>query len=79
MADTGNVSTIATWTAIIVMIIEVIIKHFGLDIPHETIVMFVTGIITFIIAVWSSKNPNTFEFLGNATPADEIVGEDDDI
>ena len=37
------------------------------------------GIITFIIAVWSSRNPNTFKFLGNAAPAPEEVGEDDDI
>ena len=64
--ETNNLSTIATWTAICVMIIEIILKHFGIEIPHETIVMFVTGVITFIIAVISSKNPNTFKFLGNA-------------
>ena len=64
--DTNNVSTIATWTAICVMIIEVILKHLGIEIPHDTIVMFVTGVITFIIAIWSSRNPNTFGFLGNA-------------
>ena len=69
--DTNNVSTIATWTAICVMIIEVILKHLGIEIPHETIVMFVTGVITFIIAIWSSRNPNTLGFLGNApTPVD---------
>lgn len=79
MADIGNVSTIATWTALIVMIIEIICKHFAIEIPHDTIVMFVTGIITFIIAVWSSRNPNSFEFLGNAAPAPEEVGEADDI
>lgn len=76
----GNISTIATWTAICVMIIEVILKHLAIDIPHDTIVMFVTGVITFIIAIWSSRNPNTFAFLGNDdTPAGEIVGDDDDI
>ena len=62
----NNATTIATWTAIIVMIIEVICKHFGVEIPHETVVMFVTGVITFIIAVISSKHPNTLECLGNA-------------
>ena len=62
----NNATTIATWTAIIVMIIEVICKHFGVEIPHETVVMFVTGVITFIIAVISSRNPNTLEWLGNA-------------
>lgn len=87
--ETNNFSTIATWTAIIVMIIEVICKHLGIEIPHETIVMFVTGVITFIIAVWSSKNPNTLKVLGNATEPvaseetvlnDEyITGEEDDL
>ena len=33
--------------------------------PHDTIVMFVSGVITFIIAVWSSRNPNTIHWLGN--------------
>ena len=63
--ETNNVSTIATWTGIIVLIIEIICKHFGIVIPHETIVMFVSGVITFIIAIWSSKNPNTIPWLGN--------------
>ena len=63
--ETNNLSTIATWTGIIVLIIEIICKHFGIVIPHETIVMFVSGVITFIIAVWSSKNPNTIPWLGN--------------
>lgn len=74
---TGNISTIATWTAIIVMIIEVILKHFGIEIPHETIVMFVTGVLTFIIAVWSSKNPNKLEILGNAPETIDAGVEDD--
>ena len=64
--DINNSTTIATWTGIIVLIIEVICKHFGITIPHETVVMFVTGVITFIIAIISSRNPNTFGFLGNA-------------
>ena len=69
--DINNSTTIATWTGIIVLIIEVICKHFGIIIPHETVVMFVTGVITFIIAIWSSKNPNTLAFLGNApTPVE---------
>ena len=67
----NNATTIATWTAILVMIIEVICKHFSVEIPHETVVMFVTGVITFIIAVISSKNPNSFDWLGNApTPVE---------
>ena len=26
------------------------------------------GVVTLIIAVWSSKNPNTLEWLGNSKP-----------
>lgn len=76
--ELNNATTIATWTGIAVFIIEVICKHFGIEIPHETIVMFVTGILTFIIAIISSKYPNTLEFLDNAPVADEIVTGDDD-
>lgn len=75
--ELNNTTTIATWTGIIVLIIEVICKHFGIIIPHETVVMFVTGLITFIIAIISSRNPNTFDFLGNA-PAKDVVGENDE-
>ena len=63
--ETNNISTIATWTAIGVMIIEILLKHLGIEIPHDTVVMFVSGVITFIIAIWSSKNPNTMRILGN--------------
>ena len=73
----NNATTIATWTGIIVFIIEVLCKQFGIEIPHETVVMFVTGVITFIIAVISSRNPNTFACLGNA-PEDDTVGVCDD-
>jgi len=64
--ELNNATTIATWTGIIVLLIEVISKHFGIEIPHDTIVMFVTGVLTFIIAIISSKHPNDLEFLGNA-------------
>ena len=64
--ELNNATTIATWTGILVLIIEVILKHFGIDIPHDTIVMFATGLVTFIIAIISSKNPNSFDWLGNA-------------
>ena len=65
--ELNNATTIATWTGILVLIIEVICKHFGIEIPHETVVMFVTGLLTFIIAIISSKNPNDLEFLGNGS------------
>lgn len=71
---TNNLSTIATWTAIIVMIIEIIAKKYNLEIPHDTTTMFVSGVITFIIAVYSSRNPNDLKCLGNNTCGDENDG-----
>lgn len=65
--ELNNATTIATWTGILVFLIEVICKHFGIEIPHDTIVMFVTGLVTFIIAIISSKHPNSFDWLGNGT------------
>ena len=75
----NNATTIATWTGILVFLIEVICKHFGIEIPHDTIVMLVTGVLTFIIAVISSKNPNTLNFLGNNPVAEQdVTGDCDD-
>lgn len=74
--ELNNATTIATWTGIIVFIIEVTLKHFNIEIPHETTVMFTTGLLTFIIAIISSKHPNTFEWLGNGStpiPSEEPV------
>lgn len=79
--ELNNATTIATWTGILVFIIEVTCTHFGIEIPHETTVMFATGLITFIIAIISSKHPNTFKFLGNDNPEleiDEVIIEDID-
>ena len=72
--EINNATTIATWTGILVLIIEAIAKHFGIDIPHDTVVMFVTGVLTFIIAIISSKNPNDFDFLGNGSS--QVTGEE---
>ena len=64
--ELNNSTTIATWVGIIAFLIETLLKHFGIEIPHATVIMFVTGVLTFIIAIISSKHPNTFAFLGNA-------------
>lgn len=59
---TGNISTIATWIS---LTITVILSYFGVVIDQATLLPVVSGLITIIIAIWSSKNPNTFSFLGN--------------
>lgn len=58
----GNISTIATWIS---LTITVILSYFGVVIDQATLLPVVSGLITIIIAIWSSKNPNTFAFLGN--------------
>ena len=58
----GNISTIATWLAIL---ITPIIINYGIDIDQATLTTFIYTGILIIIAVWSSYNPNTFKFLKN--------------
>lgn len=72
--DTNNISTIATFLAIC---ITGLLAYFGYTVDQAQMASVLMSVITLIIAIWSSKNPNTFAFLGNDTPADE-VGEDDD-
>ena len=60
--ETNNISTIATFIAII---LTSIIEYFGYTIEQETITPIILGIITLAIAIWSSKNPNTLKILGN--------------
>ena len=61
--ETNNISTIATFTAII---LSALLNYFGFIIDQEAITPLILGIITLAIAIWSSKNPNTLEILGNA-------------
>lgn len=69
----GNISTIAT--TIWVSIIAPILIYFGISIDQTLGIGILTAILTIIWMLWNAKNPNQFEFLGNA-PADD--GADDD-
>ena len=83
--DTNNISTIATFAAII---ITTLLAYFGYTVDQAQLTTVLMGVITLIIAVWSSKNPNTLAWLGNAPETidssepvlnDEYMyGEDDD-
>ena len=64
--ETNNLSTYATWTAIIVMLLQVIFKYFNIEIGQNELTIIANGIIALIIALWSSYNPNTIPWLGNA-------------
>ena len=81
--DTNNISTIATFLAIC---ITGILAYFGYTVDQAQLAAVLMSVITLIIAIWSSKNPNTFEWLGNAPTTidseetvlnDEYVTDDD--
>lgn len=61
--ETNNISTIATFAAII---ITAILSYFGYTVDQNELTPLILGLITLAIAIWSSKNPNTLEILGNA-------------
>lgn len=60
--DTNNISTIATFAAII---ITGIVGYFGYTVDQAQLATVLMSIITLVIAVWSSKNPNTLKCFGN--------------
>lgn len=71
--NTGNVSTLATWIAIAV---TAILSYAGIEYDYTALVPVVSGIITLIIAIWSSKNPNNMDILGNGSSS-QSAGADD--
>ena len=65
--NTNNISTIATFAAIC---LTTILAYFGYSVDQAQATTVIMGIITLIIAIWSSKNPNTLSWLGNAPTVD---------
>ena len=59
----NNISTIATFIAII---LTGVIGYFGYTVDQTQLATVIMSIITLIIAIWSSKNPNTLACFGNA-------------
>lgn len=64
---TNNISTIATFIAIA---ITAILACFGYTVDQAQLATVIMSIITLIIAIWSSKNPNTIQALGNGPDDD---------
>lgn len=58
----GNITTLATWIAIG---ITALIAYFGIELDLTPFIPVIAGLITLVIAIYSSKHPNTFAFLGN--------------
>ena len=71
----GNISTIANWISI--LLYPLVLKY-GIDIDQAILTTFIYNLIVIIIAVWSSYNPNNFNFLKNfkEIPVVETVDED---
>jgi len=61
--ETNNISTIATFLAIC---ITGILAYFGYTVDQAQLATVLMSVITLIIAIWSSRNPNTLKVLGNA-------------
>lgn len=70
----NNISTYATWIAIA---ITGILSYFGIQYDYNALIPVIAGIITLLIAIWSSKNPNNIKWLGNdIRPPYDINNED---
>lgn len=63
----GNISTIATWISI--LLYPIIVKY-GIEIDQEILTTFIYTLIVIAIAVFSSYNPNSFDWLGNGNLVD---------
>ena len=60
--ETNNISTIATFIAIC---LTTLLAYFGYTVDQTQLATVIMSIITLIIAIWSSKNPNTLACFGN--------------
>jgi hypothetical protein len=66
--ETNNISTIATFIAIC---LTTLLAYFGYTVDQAQATTVIMGVITLIIAIWSSKNPNTLGVFGNDKPTVE--------
>ena len=60
--EINNISTIATFIAIC---LTAILAYFGYSVDQAQLATVIMSVITLIIAIWSSKNPNTLKCFGN--------------
>lgn len=65
--ETNNISTIATFIAIC---LTAILGYFGYTVDQAQMASVIMAVITLIIAIWSSKNPNTLACFGNKPQAE---------
>ena len=48
------------------MLLQVLFKYLNIHIGENELTIIANAIIAIIIAIWSSYNPNTIPWLGNA-------------
>ena len=80
--ESNNISTIATFIAIC---ITGLLSYYGYSVDQPQLATVIASMITLIIAIWSSKNPNTLSVLGNKPVAEHnylndeyVTGDTDD-
>lgn len=73
--DKKNLTTIAVW---IYMLISPILVKYGIEIDQTAFVGVAVPLFGLILAIWSSRNPNDMEILGNQGPAISDDIEEDD-
>ena len=70
-----NQNNISTISVLIYIIISPILVKFGIDIDQTTFVGIMIPAIGLILALWSARNPNEIEALGNKPPVTEQYDE----
>lgn len=68
----GNITTIITWVCFLIL---PYVATYG--ITHEQLVALVSAIVGIIYAIYNSKHPNNFEFLGNNTEEMAVPSEEE--
>ena len=74
--EINNISTYASWTAVIILILQAIFKYFNIPLGENDATIIANAILTLIIVIWSSHNPNNIAWLGNSKPTPTINTEE---
>ena len=74
LLTTGNITTIVVW---IVNIILPYVASYGID--KDVLTSIVITLVWFGFTVFSSANPNTFDFLGNKIKEAKTILTDSDM
>lgn len=65
-----NLTTFVTWAAIL---ITPVLTYFGIQVDQGVLIAGLSAIVTLLIAVYSSKHPNTLEVFDNDVPTVQVA------